>query len=182
MARELKSIVNVERKYIDIAPSGTSTTTGTMWFLSGIAQGLTETSRNGDKVKLQSISFKLLSSYAGSGCILRTILFIDKASSGVVPSASDLLQNVTALGHYNVDYCPSRFQILMDKRKVLNAVNMPFIQESLYKKVLHHLTFKGTSAAQADAATGHMYLFVITDAPATPPVYASEIRITYVDN
>lgn len=183
----LRALVNVERKFkLGVVNNEVMTTTGTFYLLSGIAQGDGETQRNGDKVKLSSISIKGLlqldiASDPLSRAMVRIILINDKVSNGIAPTAAQLLLTNTIYGHYNPDNCPSRFKILSDKVYNMNLDKTNQIYWRLYENLSHHLTFTGITENQADANTGHIYLYVITDLQVNTTLDFNS-KLTFVDN
>lgn len=183
LAQHVKTLINVEHKFIDVEEAGfTVTNSGQVFLLTGIEQGDGESQRNGDKVKLTSNSMKMNLEINGTTAgIVRVLLVNDKVSKGVAPTFGELLQEQTIIGHYNPDNCPSRFKILSDKLVTLSSDNpQPVI--TLYDKLYHHITFTNTSATQADANTGHLYLFIITNLVDSQPAASFVNRASYVDN
>lgn len=194
IAMSVKKMLNVEHKFVDTYSNNAVTIAGAVTPISLIAQGDTENQRSGDKVKANHLSVKALFAPANGQTFPQTVRFLifkDKVSNGVVPTAAQLLQDTSAglpqaMSHYNPDNCPSRFQILFDRTIVNNTVANGNVDNILtfYEGALsHHLTFSGTTAVQAAADTGHLYFYVQADniTGAAGNVYVST-RFSYIDN
>lgn len=165
VAYGVKKLINVERKYVVTSASTTFTTTPEIIPLSLIAQGDGETARDGNKVKAQGLSVKMQLKGGNSRTFARVILFTDKDSTGNAPSASAVLESTTTLGHYNNVNCPYRFRILKDDLIPLeistNDGNTKV--RKYYCKMNHHITFSGSTAVQANANCGQVYMMLIGD-------------------
>lgn len=184
MAKKLKRLVNVERKYLIYTNNINVPDTGTIYFLSGVPQGDTSSSRDGNKCKALSLNFHaqvtIDTNAVRSAC--RIILFKDKSSNGSAPAVLDVLENATYLYSYNNVNCPYRFQILFDKTFSLSTTGTQTINVKRFIKMGHHITYKGTGATQSDAADGHIYMLVISNETTNQPDLEVNSRLTFVDN
>lgn len=191
MAKYLKGLINVEYKKNDVAVTAgfvQPSTTGTITLLSSMAQGDTSETRNGNSIRSKSISIKG-SVVAGTQTNeLRYILFLDKNSNGVIPTATELLEADSVIARYNDDNMGSRFIILQDKRVPMGfndttnhyAAGDMNVSWSMYKKLFGHAKFDGTGAGQADAVSGHLYLYMVATANVGQHTITS--RYEYIDN
>lgn len=181
MAKYVATLVNVERKQIDtdITLVGTAIPVAAAVVavpLTLCAQGDTDITRNGNKIKLSSISLKInLFNVGAAGSVanptVRLLLVNDKVSSGAAPALTDVLDTASVIARYNPDTIGSRFKILMDKRYPFGFKNTTTstgagrqcLDDSFYKKVSWHVKYDGTTANIADATTGHLYAFLYAD-------------------
>lgn len=191
LAKFVASVVNVEYKKNDVAVTSgyqAHSATGSVTLLTGIAQGDTSETRNGNSIRSKSISIKG-SLVAGSTTNeARYILFIDKVSSGVAPAITDLLESDGVFARYNDDFAGSRFIILEDKRITMGfndttnhyaggKMNVPF---SMFKKLHNHCKYDSTTAGQSDAVSGHVYLYMV--ATGTGGTHQVNSRYEFIDN
>lgn len=191
MAKYLATLINVEHKFKDFNyPSSGISSTPTISFISGTAQGDSQYgSRNGDSVKLSSMSLRGMVSMNGATTAkqIRVIVINDLSSNGVVPNYYEVLDNSVfsnVYARYNPDFAGSRFKILYDRKFCLDATKQSQ-QFNFYKKLGHHLKYKGSGAEQANASTGHLYVLCVSDD--TPnvgddPKIEFNTCIRYVDN
>lgn len=192
VANFLKSIVNVETKFIDTTAGGVLVPANPTFVpLTLCSQGVTDETRNGNSIKAKSLSMKFnlsLNQTAPLDCFVRVLLVLDKVSNGTVPIINDILDNVggitETLAHYNGDNMGGRFQILADKRYHLDTSGKEQVAGSIYRKLSHHVKFDGTTNAIADATTGHLYFIFCSNitAPANQPVISYTNRFYFIDN
>lgn len=184
MAKYLKSVINVERKYIDYnqAPAQI-TTTGTVLLLSGANQGTDYNQRDGLSAKMVSLNCRytceLPSGFASpEGQYIRLIWFIDQETG--TPAVSDVLETtsiVSPLNHLN----GKRFSILYDKVHFLSIAGQTGIQRSMFKRMQSHLKW---SNATTGLKEGHVYVLLLSDASTagTEPFVSFYNRIRFIDN
>lgn len=190
MAKFLASVINVEHKFKDtVFPRTPIYSTPSVNFISGVAQGDTQNGRNGDSIKLSSVSVKGLCTVGASATtrIVRIMLVNDRVSDGAVPALTDILDNSTlpnVYARYNPDNAGGRFKILYDKRIVVSPTTNA-IKFNCYRKLRHHLKYTGTTANQSDASIGHLYVLLCSDdnaADTNTPEVEFNSCIRYVDN
>lgn len=190
LAMSVRKLLNVEKKHIEYYSNATQNNVPTIHFLSGTAQGDTESSRQGNSLlaKLVSAKVHMLHGTGGDNVqVIRLILFIDKVSDGVVPTVAELLDNTVAGGdiaRYNTNNAGSRFIILSDTtHTVTSSAEKSFAQLSVTKSLSHHLKYTGTTAAQSDASSGHLYLFAVSsDGGPYPPDLKIDTVVRFIDN
>lgn len=182
----LKSVLNPERKFLDFVGTNFAViNTGTFDYLSGIAQGDGVNARSGNSVKLSSMLFRATISLDPAATVssnVRVLLFYDKDNLGTAPAVTDLLQNVTVHSPLELStQTGGRFQVMYDRVFSLNLTRQN-TNIKVYKKLSHHLKYGGTTAAQADARSGAMYLLLLSDATVNFPRINLTNRIRYYDN
>lgn len=115
MYRQLKSMI--EKKHIDKVISSEFANNVTVNNLCLIAEGVTSSTRNGLKIAAKtlymkfSIQWKATATQETTG---RLIVFIDRLSSGALPTASQLLETVSTTSQYNNINEGRRFIVLRD--------------------------------------------------------------------
>lgn len=186
----LKGLVNVERKFHTITNAQNVGWDGTYRILlTGVSQGDTATTRDGNSILLKTLYVKGLITMdtTVSTTFLRFYLILDtQQCEGTSPSFTDIFESTlissssAPLANLNRQNA-GRFKILYTKGYNLSAVSIRNQSFSIYKKFYkHHLTFN-------DAGThdkGHIYAFAISDqsGAGNPPEIRATSRVTYYDN
>lgn len=197
----IKSLINVEKKFLDSSGNGTCAAAGTIFNLTNLAQGDDYNNRDGNSILLQSLLLRAnLSGTTAdtAGDIIRIILFRDNDQRGTDPAAADLLENVgsgsaitlSPLNH-NVN---QRFSVLMDKRLTVGSLSTTATQavssasNSIYRLLKKWIKFpsgthvKYTASASADASNyeGSLYLLIASRNAAS--TYDWHCRVRFTDN
>lgn len=184
VAKAVKALVNVERKFNIVATThNPNSTTWNLSLLSGVAQGDTAQTRDGNKFKTISLSLKGQAFINGSASAtaLRVLIIKVKNLNGSAPATLDVFQSNNYLSSFNNVNCPYKFQILYDKYVSLSQ-DRPTVHVSKYIKQQVHTTFSGTSANTSDCADGHYYLLTMTNESTNTPSFVFNHRLSYVDN
>lgn len=185
MAVKLKGIINSEKKTINqTVYNSTITTTAGVTLLTGIAQGDTETTRDGNSVLLKSIELKGHLSYgAASGTVVDMFIIEDKkAVNGTSPTFAQAFDGSPSNQNCwkNMAF-ENRFVYKWHKRFVQdNNIDTIPIDETLYLGDNHHL--KWTSTLSTDTENGHYYLYTWSNKAVDPPVVYMDNRLRYYDN
>lgn len=117
-----------DRDLSDAVVSATGDVTPT---LIGIAQGNTESTRNGRKCTIRSIHWRFEVNLAerdavddpASGDTVRIMLYQDKQANGATAAVTDILEAATYLNFRNLSN-GGRFNIILDKLVVLNYLTL----------------------------------------------------------
>lgn len=185
LAMMLKKLMNVERKFhIVAATHAPSLSTWNISLLSGIAQGDTSQTRDGNKCKAISLHCQgnaFLDSSA-SATVVRIIIFKDKSSQGAQPVATDLLQTQNYISSYNNVNCPYRFKVLLDKTIDLSSTGTQVRNFDYFIKLQQHLTYGGAGGNQSDCEQGHLYIATLSNETTNLPDIVFNNRLTFVDN
>lgn len=190
LALYLKSMINAEKKFIVndfTSPHIEPTTSGQIELLTAMEQGDTQSQRQGNSLKANSIALRystLMNPLATGSSIIRVIVLQEKVSNGAAPLVSDVLN--TSIGSdvyasYNTDNMGSRFQIKYDKLIVLNEYR-PTNSANVTIPLRHHIKFTGTTASQTDAANGHLYLLLMSSEATNEPSFIGQATFRYFDN
>ncbi len=187
MAVALKRIVNVERKYYDVTIADSAVASaGEITDLSGIAQGDTSITRDGDSLKPLgfNIRYKLTGdTNATFDTVVRYILFRMKHENSVVPTVADILEGALPEAQFNFTE-RDRFTVLDDKTHVLHVADSTILPITMHKsgaKLTGHMTFE---TGTVNHENGGLYMLRISNqtAVANQPRWDSMSRVTYVDN
>lgn len=183
---KLKSLVNVEVKAIDTNIPGQMVTTLTPYapLISGIAQGDTNSTRDGNSIKYQSVhgQFQLTQhASAPNNSVCRVFCFVDKQHSASGPSGNEVVtSSADPLSFRNTDYA-GRFQVLYSRTFIFDPEHQQH-KCNFNKKVSFHEKFSGATAAAADITRNSIYLLVLCDEPSYGVTITGNARVRYVDN
>lgn len=189
LATYVRGLLNVEKKLNDVSYAGACAaihvnTPGTL--LTGLAQGDTRYQRNGAQVKATSLFLRMLINLNTAGIPqqrLRLMIVRDISSDGAAPLLGDILNSASIVSPLNTTNS-HRFKVIKDN--VITVDNNSAQSSQLvkqYYKFGHKVKFSGTSAAQTDCTTGHVYLFVCTDNVGNDiPIINYFSRFRYIDN
>jgi len=183
----LKSVLNPERKFLDVDSGGAVSIpqAGSVVYLSGMTTGDTINTRNGNSVKCIDHLFRAtlaLGATATVPCRVRVMLFTDKDNVGFAPGVTDVLQNTTTVSGMELSsQSGGRYHILTDRVYSLSS-NTPSLALKFYKKLRHHLKYGGTTANVTDARSGAVFLLFLCDVATNNPTIAYNSRIKFYDN
>jgi hypothetical protein len=189
----IRKLINVEHKYIDNnANAVTSSATGAINTLVGVAQGTDVTNRVGDSIRTQSLDFSLTVTRNGTDGCFRFVIFRDTENQGATPAVSDVLQsigtniNMTVPINWfnkNTNDEKNRFVILADEVICISS-NVPNVHLDLHfpSTEMRHIRFRGTTSGAASFAEGTLFVLWITDQTATQPLYSWYTRLTFTDD
>lgn len=170
-----------EWKYIDTAVFGTITTTATVFPLTAISQGDTDTSRTGDKVTLKSFLMRLnITPNATAGInFLRILALIDKQNNAVAPTAAQILQNSTTTYSPLNDDWGKRFKVFYDRTFTVDTDATGGQVEKTYRKLRNVvIEYPGTGTVPN---TNGVYILMLADQPTDGPAVIGTVRIRYTD-
>lgn len=180
------NMINVETKWSDTSISLEPTTTGIVTLLTGIAQGATDVTRNGNSILSKSIDVKLTVNQhvSTSYTICRMMLIIDKENAqGTAPTLAQLLQNVTPQDFLNQDNT-DRFVVLYSSLFIMRTGTNSSVRTIEFHKNLSdlHIRYDGTAATQANATQNHLYLILLSSEDTNKPIFSGKIRYKFMDN
>ncbi len=183
--RYLKSVINVERKFIDKSAGITVDDSGTFVSLPLASQGVGASNREGDSIKVVSLlirlSWAISQSATSSG--LRTIVVIDKQPNGALPSIASLLQttNFPLSSPLNLDN-KRRFKILCDRVQVASITGKQQFVLNKYLKTQTHVRYGSNAGTVADVNTNNIFVLLISDEATNLPIVDYYFRTRYIDN
>lgn len=183
----LGNLINVEHKFKDTSVGNTfDNSTGVVLPLTLLAQGTTDSTRNGNSVLSTSIHCNLKVYMHASATLtnVRIILFIDKQNAaGTAPTIAQLLQSTSPTAHLNMNNS-DRFVILKSTQHamVIGTETRQFVWQWQKNLTDLHIKYDGTAADQASAAENHIYLAAISTEPTNTPTIEGDVRYRFVDN
>lgn len=185
MAKYVKSLVNVERKFCDTVVSNPFLTTGTLDANSAISEGTDYNQRDGLSVKGTSLYIRGTVNLSGTGPIVdtnaRVIFFQDSDNTGSPPTASDLLESVTVnspINHTN----GKRFKILSDKVYSLSPNGSTARHYKIFIPKIGHIRWSNSTTGTRE---GHLYCLWLADTNTSPVSLTTHnyfARLRYIDN
>lgn len=178
MVKRLNNVVNVEYKFLDqlytIAPDHF----GDLTVLNPIPQGDTDSTRDGDSVKLQNLTIRGRFLGSGTSDQVRVIIFHDKANSISTPSDYIGIGNTAAvLNPKNYD---NRFltKVLYDRTHMIQTTNQQAQFEKVIRLNFHTQFSNGTTTVVSGALK-----MIVLGTPATATTGFNMVsRLTYTDN
>ncbi len=186
IAQGVRRLINVE--YFNISTDFTSdpSTSGAVVNLTAIAQGDTDASRQGSKIRAKHIecSGVVTLNASATNSRVRMVIVRDNNGSTTIPAITDLYSTVLRF----VDGRPklgtaqsnSRFSILNDRMIIVDAGH-GLTQKFFWSSSLdHHIYFSGTGAT--DEGKGHVYLFIASNEATNDPVVAANANLKFIDN
>jgi hypothetical protein len=181
--------MNPEFKHSDSSANSSISSTAGLVLMSGIAQGDSNVTRDGNSVKITGFYGDLTAAMNASATTtrLRTVIFVDMRNQGVAPTASDVIDTAsTVQGLPNVDAQPGRFAILFDQVNTMvlasdsRTIHFRF---DLTKELRNlHLTYSGTGATVASISGPAIYMLLLSTESTNTPSVVMDARLTFLDN
>ncbi len=177
-----------EIKYKENVVASSVSTTPSLALLTQIAQGATDTTRNGDQVDLHRVDIRISAAIDGTVApdnynVVRVILFQWHPQSGIstLPATTDILQNATQpqLSSYNHD-TRWEYTILRDHTFSLSmeGSRVQTIRWN-FPRMTHKLQFSGGTTD----GTNHLYLLMVSDSGTVDhPSVIFNSKVTFYDS
>lgn len=176
----LKDVVNTEYKYFDINESTNVDYNGYLPSLCTPTQGDGDGQRDGDRLKMQNLTFRGRLTRNGADATVRVIIGIDKQSK--VSTAADVLESTGAstAGPISPKNYDKRFQtkILYDRRWNLTT-DFPAVNININKVINTHQQFQ---AGTTTINSGRLFAIFISNLNANTPIMQYYSRVTFTDN
>jgi len=180
----LKSVINVEKKYLDTNNSPDPSTTATITLLNGMAPGTSALTRNGQKIKCVSLTLNAFTTIAAAAqaTLVRCMLVLDKQPNGATFSTTDLLATNSVTSVRNIGNA-RRFVVLYDRRFSLSVNGPAQANISVFRKLSFHTEYNtGTAGTIADIQTNALFLFLQSSEATLTPDFSYSFRLRFVDN
>lgn len=180
----LKSLINVEHKYLDVSNSTTYDNTIGSELLNGMGQGTTSITRTGDTVKWTSLlirmSFNLHASATQSR--IRVLIYRDKQTNGALIADDNILASSTnILAPRNLDY-DKRLKVYKDFVVMINT-DRPEKQLKIYiGKLKFHTRYVDGNATISSISTNSMCIAIMSDEATNMPTVGYYCRMRFIDN
>lgn len=183
--RWLKSVINVEKKYLDTAvASNAINNTLTRILLNGMQQGTTAITRLGQSIKCASSFLRcyLTMNASATTTIFRIMLVKDKQPNGNTFNPGDLLTAPGEIQSPILIGSSRRFKVIHDKmfRLDTNKLNQEY---KMFKKLSFHVEYNtGNAGTIADIPTNAYFLCFMSDQAVNTPNVDYYHRLRFIDN
>lgn len=191
----LKSVINVERKFIDVSAqiqTVPTSTTGVVVPINLTATGTTQNTRIGLSIKMMSIMVEGIAqlSVGATQDFIHVSVVLDRQVSGVLPSWANIY---TTNGGTSYASLAQRSQLSVDRFKVLKdftiSLDAQGNQLKKFKCFINlpdgtdaHAKYNANSALISDIYTNAIYLVYSGREPITLSTISYYTRIRFVDN
>lgn len=182
--QELRKLMNVERKFIDmqVTPAPVDKN-GAVVHLSPCNQGSDYNERTGNSIKATSLllrGYVNLPSTATTGHVMRLILFRDLDNNSSAPTPATVLENVepnSPLLHTE----GKRYKIIRDKLITVSNTGPDIKMVKFNIKLNSHIKYSDPTTGIRE---GQLYLLVLSDTltVSEEPLFGYDSRIRFVDN
>lgn len=173
-----------EKKYIDTtvtsAFQATTVTTWSVLLLNGVAQGLTQNARVGNKIQMKSLQLRLSGPVTNTGN-MRVRVIYDKACSGSTPAAGGIILELDEFSALVEKATAGRFITLCDELVTVDNTNELMLYSKYLKFDLPTIyTIDGATVAAINA--GGLFLMINhAGATFTSNAVASYARVRFTD-
>lgn len=186
MAGKALALLNTEEKYVDNNTAiSNQTTTATIQTLFAPTQGDTQTTRNGNSMKVTKVHGKIdvyrntSSTFVSTSC--RVMVLIDHQPNGALPSITDILTTSSVRSWRNVNF-GSRYTILFDKKCELDSVQKNYCSYEFHKDLQTHMEFGSNTGGVADINRNNFVFVALSDEATNGPQINRAMRIRFIDN
>lgn len=185
--RYIKGLVNSEKFVKDTTIDSSSTSTGVLTHLSGVAQGDAEGNRTGQSIYARSLSLRgQIISTSTTPVQVRLLLIRDTQQIGdSSPSAANVLEVPDQLDSFLTASTRGRFSVLWDKTFLVsgNDTDRAKVWINVTIPMRSHIRYNGS--ATSDIQKNGLYLLNMsdsTDGAGTKPTLNLTARLYYHDN
>lgn len=188
---EIRKLINVEHKYVDVNLTTNTSQGGATNYLCPIAQGNGITDRDGSSIKVQTFDiigtiYRNTSSTANES--YRVMIVRDLMNQGSDPTGTDIVETAgtqyAPFQHIDTLNGPdynARFTILYDELFTLDTYH-PTHTVRYHSNHDCHVAFRGTGSTSASAGTGAYFLVTFTSASVNVSNMDFSSRIRFTDN
>lgn len=182
----------------DLDVGGVVFPTTKLSFFSGITQGDTFSTREGNHIRVYEVdvrfvlnfSYAAASNTSGSSCPVRCLIVKRANASGVAPAVTDVLATTDYYSGYNTTNVPARFNILRDwtaiiKQDLYVSATTTNVRQT-YRKLIKFkdglpIDFSGTAGTYADIQRNNVFLIVVPAADECV-AFAGSVTVHFTDN
>lgn len=189
--RKLNQIGFPEKKiYTATISAATIINTGSVSYLSGVAEGDDYTNRTGRKIYVKYLRVRLRmeanSMLANFNHCIRVAIVLDRFGTGTAITLSDIFANSIIEDLPNAaNNQRARYQILYDKMHYINNTQTPvgtglaIKVVDIYKRLNKYITFTGTG--QTEEGKNSLYLLMYSEDATNGPEVSGFARIAFTD-
>ncbi len=175
-----------EVQYHNSDDTVTPGTTGSMISLNLIAQGDTNLLREGNKIRVKSLAFRLdMVKTVATTDVVRVIIFKDMEQHGTKPVVADLLKTTATSSFLNTN-TRQRFKVLRDLSFTFSADDAGN-GDRMHKNGLIkfrrpiNIHFVGTSASDSSMGKGSIYSFILAKENTTKSSIQLTTEMKFID-
>ena len=187
----LKSVINVEQKFHDRSSVLSATETMNNILINGIAQGDTQTTRDGASIKVMRGIVSGYVEYNPLGNSAQTVRVVvvrraQNASSAPGVAINDIFEGpgtgAAAVTAFYNKVAMGGYHVLCDKKITVNA-DYPRKYFKCYIRGGWHTKFTGSGGAVGDISNNNLHVLYVGDQTSTNyPNFYNNTRIVYTDN
>lgn len=181
----LRSVVNVEKKYLDTIVAITPSTTTNISVMNAMAQGTSAITRQGQSVKNMSmwIQFNAMINAAATQTFLRMVVVCDSQCNAAAPTAASLFVTPGDVLTPLVIGSAKRYRILADKRIALNINGHQNQIGKIFRKLYFHTEYNtGNAGTVSDIVTNSISVLSWSSEALNTPNLNYTFRLRFVDN
>jgi hypothetical protein len=189
LSKQAIALINAEHKRVDVTASGTlSTGSGTLGpiLLSGVSQGDTDSTRDGNKIRLKALDFIWrvnASNSAVKDTFGRLIIFKLKQPQGSLPAITDIVETANDPESLIAWNTRGTFKILHDQFLLSRATAKKTQYARVDLKLDMPQIFSGTSATITSIETGAIcFIYLYNTDVSNASEYEYQSRIVFMDN
>lgn len=183
LAKRVANAVNVEYKISDASnvAGAVDYTGGVVSLPSNISQGITDSTRIGDSIKIQNLTLRYIGVRNTADSILRVMVLFDPQNK--IAAVTDVLQSTgSALSVISPKNYDKRFQnnVLYDRTMTLTTADHPYVVEDIVIPIDKHCQY---NAATTTVNTGDIKLLTISNVSGVNlPTFTYYARLSYTDD
>ncbi len=186
LAEQALKEFNVEYKTIRTAIPSPASTTSVITSITGIAQGDTTNTRNGNKIKVMSVQLKgaICANDSANTTLYRMLIFSDNSGEATAPVITDLFDSAS---DFYQGKLKSDVQNKNTQYRVILDLILPFSNSGkqcdvlkYYNKIHRHVYFTGVNSG--DYGKGAIYMITSSDQGANTTTVNADCFVKFVDN
>lgn len=185
----LKSVVNVEKKFIDNSVTAAVSNTAQITLINGVATGTDNTERTGDSIKMSGIrlnGYYTLNASATND-LIRVAIIMDRQVNGSAPSYTDIYESTGGVVAQRNKNTVDRFVVLKDYQLQLSTAGDTIKKIDCYIKLASggkdvHTKYNGNTNGIASVYTNAVYLVVLGTQPTNTSTQSIITRVRFIDN
>jgi len=189
---EIRKLINVEQKFKETSGNPTYDSNGTISYLSGVDQGDSTITREGNSIKVQKFRLRFFLKHNTSVTTAtkhRILVVRDLQNQGATITANDVLETVGTSNAPNafIDFTNGplqnkRFAVVYDRSFVTDPYHLGRMEDDVNAHDVH-VYFRGTDATVASAGNGAYFLVAVcSDSGANLPTLIYNTRFEFTDN
>lgn len=175
----VKSLINVERKFLDTAVNTSPNTTASINALSSLVQGDGSSGRDGESVRATALHGQLHCTMHASATHTRLRAIIFSWNNDSTPIAADILMSTTepiSLLQPN----SGMFSVLKDFSFSISDTSHEQYQRKYYIPLSKKLIYNDTSSASF--TKNSLWMLLLSSEATNAPTFKSQHRLVFVDN